>query len=412
MKYAILTHDFRVLTVEQGTILQRHPEAGIDLTKLVCVTRIGLAASFTTSGAGDDWFDFDTARFGRATPGGFIELIAEPSMQGTLIRYDGRYLRADPNYIVDFVTQLPQLWETFRLVPLETFGRLLKIVTMAWAIGGEDGVHRFDVRASDFRSLALGRGRVDLDSLLIAAERSGPMPTSFLFSDDDKVSKAMLVRPVIVFAVFGYGESRTDFEISMASLAMQGHYTGDIVVVTDLPADHIRALAGLELAPRIRVIAASAGDQPAVSLSLLNTDLFDAYQPVIFATSDVVFDRPMATFLSGAAWCLQCSHDAGPERDGTQPGLLMIPNMARHGDNIRAALRSIWQREPSPGFGVDLEKLCDVLHRMHDLSADPLSAHRSPETPGSAPKGFRRFPQEAGRAQAMRTYLDTLRGQT
>ncbi|GBQ71486.1 hypothetical protein AA103196_2789 [Ameyamaea chiangmaiensis NBRC 103196] len=442
--YAILTHDFRLLTVEQNRLVLRHPGTSLSVDTLVCVERAGDQHSFRTADTSRSWFDFDTEQFGRAIPTGFFDLVPVPLYTGYHIRRGAKVLRADPSYFASFVEQEPSLWETFRLIPVHIAGLLCRLIDMKWSVNQAETTLSFSARRSTFSHLALGEYRVDLDAILDKMSRTSTIPKSFIFFDGWKPNKAVLINPAIVFVLFGYGRVLREFQVSTESLASLAHYDGDVIVISDLPEGHLRSLADPKIADRLHVVPMDGHDSAdflGARLSLFATDHLRQYQPIVYTDADIVFDRPLAPILikgaharfcsaqveehtdfknsdSVGAWLYRQDSFRSDDRHGFNSGILLVPNLDDHGASLAAAFRTLVNyaaehgRRDHPYF--DQSVLNYVLYKLGDFSPSPVTEHTQvgySDFPEQKPaqKGFVHFWNTHHKARDMAQYITWLR---
>jgi len=381
MRHAILTHDLRVLTVAQETILLRPLGVDLDPACAVLAARSGDGVSLRTQGGA--WYDFATGRFTREVPGGFVDLLPGLSGIGHVIRHGGSFLRADPLHFVDFIGRTPDWWETFRLVPLFMLPRLQAMLAGDWSVNGDAQTERFDLTRGDLRAVALGAHRVEFEAMLATLETSEALPGSFLFQAGGLVNRAMRFRPAFVFTLFGHGPETAGLGMAIDSLVHDAAYGGEIVLVSDLPEDYLRARVGPEAAARVRIIPMGPNDRldlAGAALAVFGTDLLDAYQPIASADVGTLFMAPVDAPLRAALWAPRCSLWSGGDSP-VDPGVIVVPGMDEYRAVLRGAHDALVRVAAERGFlaaqGAARQMLAASLQRVKRLETVEGAACRS-----------------------------------
>jgi hypothetical protein len=172
-----------------------------------------------------------------------------------------------------------------------------------------------------------------------------------------RIDRIYRYRPLIYFAVFGDAVIMRQFAMSLASLVTIGAYDGAIVVMTDKTTAEISALIPPGMRATLVILPTAARDRLGFMASRLTIGRWpdaQAFQPLFYADTDIIFDLPISTMLHAIALsdrlsavvepteCLGTSDVVGSAlllADGCSPGselgfnsgALAIPNLRRHG---------------------------------------------------------------------------------
>lgn len=115
-----------------------------------------------------------------------------------------------------------------------------------------------------------------------------------------RIDRIYRYRPLIYFAAFGDADIVRQFGLSVTSLVTTGEYDGPIAVMTDKTPAEIRALLPPDMRGPLVVIPTAARDRVgymAARLTIGNwPDAMD-FQPLLYADTDIVFDRPIGRML-------------------------------------------------------------------------------------------------------------------
>gem|GEM_PF-3129185 len=439
---AIVTHEFKVLYLERGRIVQRHIHHVDDFSKVVCVIPFGEHWSLTVQSDTLHWFDFETGLMDRAVPNGNLQRLYNGENDTYGFLHNGYFMRANHMGTVDFVSEGCNLWESFRLYDLDVVEAASRVLRHRWIVNGGSELTEYNPFNSSFFSVVFGKWNISVDHFLsVVALRKDAK--SFIFFEGWKAHEAVLFNPVLLLVVFGHGNALKQYEASMLSLDRLSHYHDDIVVVGNVDEHHLRMLAGPRLQDKIRVVRMEAADQldyVGARLSIFNSTLLDQYQPILYSDVDIVFDADIRPFLIESALSRQCSAQVEPfhvmkeaehtgaglyKEDpfplenvpGFNGGLLMVPNMDDHARYLRAGFTSMFAYTTESGRHsisfYDQSVLNYILYKMRDFSPSPVSERTQIGGPDFAidpahPKGFVHFWNAHVKHQAMTDYVNAV----
>ena len=177
-------------------------------------------------------------------------------------------------------------------------------------------------------------------------------------------------RPLVYFVVYGDESVMRQFAMAAISLVTVGQYDGEILAISDKPFDEIMALFPPDFAVPIAVLPVPAADRVgyiAARFILASWPEARSFQPVLYADTDILFDRPIAPMLHAIAQAdricaVEEPHlladservgsdllrddgcDPPPDRYGFDGGILGIPNMDRHGHVLETIVRTLRNR--------------------------------------------------------------------
>ncbi|WP_225198609.1 glycosyltransferase [Gluconobacter oxydans] len=435
----LVSHNLKVFHVEGERIVQRDLSNITRPEDVLCFYDRNGLQGFCTLGNSDRWLDLETLTITRAVP--TVAITSEYHGNGHYsFQYGGRFGRANHLGGLDFVAEHRNLWETFKLLDIETFHAARRVASHRWVLGGSDTIVRLNLRESDFDQVTFGEKKLPMEAFFTSAAATKHLPR-FIFFDDWKVHEAFLLNPAVVLVVFGHGVALQQYCECIRSIGSLANYDGTILIVSNIEADHLKGLAPEALRSQIQVIPMQGSDQldyVGARLTIFNTSLLDEYQPILYSDVDIVFNRPIEPFLVEAVKARRCSAQIEPFHQiatsehtgstlvqadpfsceglrGFNGGLLLVPNMADHARYIRAAYQTLVRytsqhgRKSIPFY--DQSVLNYTLYKLNDFDGEPVSAHTQiggydhPTDPAD-PRGFIHFWNTAEKHLAMRAYID------
>ncbi|NVN04322.1 hypothetical protein HW509_01765 [Asaia spathodeae] len=439
MLKVLVSHNLKVFLVEGESIVQRDFSNITRPDDVICFHDRNGLQGFCTLGDANRWLDLETLNIARAIPSVMIDLDYHGNGHYSF-KYNGKFGRANHLGGLDFVSEHRNLWETFKLLDIDVFHAATRVASHRWVLGGSNTVLKLNLRESNFDEVTFGDQKLPMDAFFNSAA-STKNPTRFIFFDEWKVHEAFLLNPAIVLVVFGHGAALKQYCECIRSIDLLAEYRGTILIVSNIPEDHLKGLAPEPLRSHIRVIPMQGMDQldyVGARLTIFNTSILDEYQPILYSDVDIAFDLPIEPFLIKAAKSRRCSAQvesfhqiATSEHTGAtlvqadpfsseglhgfNGGLLLVPNMADHAHYIRAAYQTLIRytsqhgRKSIPFY--DQSVLNYALYKLDDFDAEPVSAHTQiggydhPTDPAH-PRGFIHFWNTADKHLAMQAYID------
>jgi hypothetical protein len=125
-----------------------------------------------------------------------------------------------------------------------------------------------------------------------------------LLTEAWRIDRIYRYRPLIYFAVFGDTVITRQFALSLASLTTAGAYDGAIVVMTDKTTAEISALIPPNMRATLVVLPTAARDRLGYMAARLTIGRWPdawAFQPLLYADTDIVFDLPISRMLYAIA---------------------------------------------------------------------------------------------------------------
>lgn len=323
---------------------------------------------------------------------------------------------------INLLTSSSSLWEEFRLLTVKELSALLYLVKNKWSLAGYNKIVQVNTQQSSHKQIVFGDLTIALEELLTAFcdnnDKYNDTVLNFNFHIGWKVYKAALMNPAIVFIAFGQGPVIDQLRISLQSLDIIGKYSGNIILVTNVPTQDLQSIIPSNFIHKTKIINMSAYDQldfVGARISILSSNILDAYQPILYSDADIVFDRDINEFLYIASFAKECSaqteyynkfkvssHTGGSlfaqdsfdieDVTGFNGGLLLIPNMKNHKQSLKAAYQTILNyttehgRDSIPYY--DQSVLNYVLYKLQDFDPSLLSERTQI---GGEPSDFNRF---------------------
>ncbi|MCG4252941.1 glycosyltransferase [Acetobacter senegalensis] len=448
MKKVIMAHNFRLLCIQGGRMVQKKIEEIEDANDVVCIKDTGKGAYFTTVG-GDKITNSGLPLIDRAIPSFGVSIIHHGDDLCS-IRIKDNFMRANLDVDIDFMATQIDSWETFLFINVDRFFDLYFVCNKNWVSCSSDQNVFVDLDESNIRNVKFGKFYIKTN-IFIEAIVGVSKKLNFILNESWKIHKFFLFKPAIVFVVFGRGKTLDQFKICIESLENPGDYTDSIFIITNINNEELISCVPKRFLSKIKIIQMYAEDQldfVGARLSIFSTNYLDKFQPILYSDVDVVFDKNIDGFLRLSAMADKCSaqiekfhfhkqssHVGGSlfqedkydleDVNGFNGGILMVPNMYYHKENLQACYVSLcnyisnYGRDSVPFY--DQSILNYVLYKMNDFSPFPVtpatqvggSEHQSVrdmfELNPYNPKGFVHFWNTADRIKEMTSYLEKIR---
>ncbi|MDI2112804.1 glycosyltransferase [Commensalibacter nepenthis] len=450
MLYAILTHNFRILCFEDGRLTSREIINISDLSEVAYLSQVMDKYSFTNDKQ-NLWYDFELNTINRSIPNGFITLEnAHPDIYR--LRYNSSFVQAhkyNKNTISFVETSSPLLWEEFRLLTIKELSALIQLVQNKWHIVGNKNVLQVNSDSSTQQHIAFGDLLIDFNEFLDAIDNNNEYNgtiLNFSFNIGWRAYKAYLIKPAIIYILFGQGEVLNQFKVSLQSLTLVGNYSNDIFIVTNTPPKDLQSYIPEKIAHKVHFIDIQGYDKLdfySTRINILSSGILDSYQPILYSDLDIIFDKDIYEFLQEAATAKQCSAQIEPynliqdctstggvlfqqdtfdipKTEGFNSGILLIPNMKYHKNSFKTAFKTINNYTSTYGrFSIpypDQNVLNYVLYKLQDFNPSPVTERT--QVGGDAivtltrkldhnnPKGFVHFWNSYNKSEDMKNYMD------
>lgn len=448
MKKILMAHNFHVLYIDKGKIIQRSIKDIHEIENIVCIEKKYTGINFITLG-GREIVDSILGGLNRAVKSSVIQIISQSNGLKS-VKIEKNYMRANQNVDIDFEAVDVQRWEQFLFLDINEFFDLKFVYSNKWvSISGKD-TFNLDLSRSDISKINFGGIEFETEDFI--KQIAGCSEKKFFIINEQwKIHKFFILKPVVVFVVFGDGSAYDQFKLSIESLNNPGNYDGNIIVVTNLEKEKIYKISPNNFKDKIKIVSMYAQDRldfVGARLSIFTTDFLDSFQPIIYSDADVIFDKEVKDFLRIGAMADKCSaqvenfhlhkeseHVGGSlfQQDlyelenvyGFNGGILLVPNMVYHKDHLRACYLCLhnyvinYGRDSIPFY--DQSVLNYVLYKMHDFSPSPVTEmtqvggdeHQSIramyELDPRKPKGFVHFWNTANRVEEMSAYLEKIK---
>lgn len=451
MRKVVLTHDLHVLYNQDGRLVQKKVNAKFQVNNVVCIKEGRFGFCLETLD-GKNIFDSSFEFFSRSVPTFSGEVIFHEN-DVCSVKLNGNFMRANPNGDIDFIVKEINGWEKFLCLEIDDFLNFVFACEHEWVSVSTEEKIKVNLKESNFQNIKLANWSIGFRRFIHAISDVRDN-LNFLFMDEWKVHKLFLLKPAIVFVVFGRGKTLKQFEICIQSLDNPAFYRGDIFIITDLSEEEILSCVPLIFQTKLNFMFMKALDQldfVGARLSIFNTDILEGFQPIVYSDVDVIFDKNIDEFLRVSAMSDKCSaqiesfhfHKDSPHAGGTlfqkdeyvlgdvhgfNGGILMVPNLRQHGENLRACYHSL--RNYTSEFGRDSIPFYDqrilnyILYKVNDFSPSPVTectqvggeGHKSIremfELNPRDPKGFVHFWNTSDRVEEMEIYLGQVREHT
>lgn len=441
----------------QGTLLCRHKETGqlvqrplrappddADLVNIAART-VDLQVSFANYLRNDTALTIDIAA-GPLT--GWQVVRARDDRAVNVVR-DGRFLCAVHNSET-IRTDSPEAkdWEGFLPISGTELSALQEIFRNAWVIRTSSRLISPDnMSVRPFFSIVIGGLVLDLRWQLPLDLSAWPHRLTVL-RDGWRIEQICRYRPLVFFSAFGNPAIMEQFALSVRSLIEFGRYDGDIAVLTDHSPEEIARMLPRFDRPRCTVLRCETSDRMsfmAARYSIGDWDGAAAYQPLLYADTDIVFDADVAPMLRATAVSDRIAAPVEPfaplrshapvgsgllQLDGCDPGYLHgfnsgtigIPNLAAHGGTLKLIARVLMNHATMRGRDslpyVDQEIANYVSYRIGHFDTALLARHVRFAGEDVKPGGrcglvhFWPVSGTAERTEVMKAYVERLRAVT
>ena len=302
-------------------------------------------------------------------------LHVEPDRRSVLLSRDGRYLSAQPGGSLEADREQASGWERFVPLQIEELDRLLSLREHDWVLSAvAQPVPGRSVRVSRQHGLWFDKQHFDLRYQLPLLDADDGRELTLL-RDGWRIVKARAFKPLICYVAVGSQVVFDQLALSLTSLLYWGRYKGDIHIATDRnPTELLARVPGLD-ATKVSFKRLSDTDRVgAISArySLMDWPELASFQPILIVDTDIIFDSDITPLLShillsdqivvpmeefsarltnesvGAK--LFAADDVVPEETfGFNAGSMGIPNLHRHGDQLRLIRRIIGNRSDTFG---------------------------------------------------------------
>lgn len=433
----ILTHFGNFLSENNGKIIQKSINDVLSIDDLIIIKK---EAGLYSLGKEKSPLSFDSslALPNRAVTDNNFELTRSGNKDFISIKAERGFLSAQPNKSLEYRERVDP-WEEFRVLSRDEAEKLIFLSKRQ--ILFEDHLCSFSENKTDIEYLYFDDIKIKIDDLFDDINES--LNSDIVFFDDYVPCIAKIVNPAILYMLYGSGDILDQFKISIESLSVFGDYKGKIFVATDIDKELIKEICYKYNLCNVSIIESNAIDRldyVGSRISLLASDMFSQFQPIIYVDCDVIFDKSLKnnvkSFIkeekisaqiekdhyittdesNGSTLYSQHSFPLLSEGYGFNAGIIMIPSWEKFNYALKAAYRMLilytikFGRDSIPFY--DQSILNYVFHKLNVFDGTLITNYVSvPEHDNiyDRKKGFVHFwTRGSTRSESMREYVTYL----
>ena len=233
---------------------------------------------------------------------------------------NGRFLCAEIDGVMAMSRATAELWESFLLVDLSDIATLAFVVGHRWlSYCTHEIIEPARIHCAAEHMIELGTSRLPIRTFLKStheAGRHGNHPLELvLISDDWKVDRYALYRPLVYLVAYGKEEIFRCAEIAICSLFTFGKWDSDVLLITD--ASNLNFADRLPEKFRSRVLcvnipAHDVFDFAMARYKITEIAIAESYQPIIYMDIDIICDASLHTLCESV--CLSPQLYVCPEQ--------------------------------------------------------------------------------------------------
>lgn len=305
IRYALITHDFRVPCATDDGVFLSYLGALDNLDTVICLGQRGDGWNLISSPPRTLWYDFLSGRHNRAITAGNIDIETTDEIGIVRLKEKKRYVYISDQGKIDVtdndIATLNER-ELFRLMTWDGLRDLWRVTRCSWSLGPQGEHAEIDEWKSTFRSIQFGSLRISFDVFCHAVSNKSA-DQEILLTTSRNIYRAVVYRPGILYIAFGEKVLR-ELQAALKSLRNPGYYEGDILIATDHLPEQIYSVVPPSMRNQCRIIKVSAfdySDYVSTRQMLLSSGELDQYAPLLYMDGDVVVNTPIEPILLGGA---------------------------------------------------------------------------------------------------------------